>query len=84
MLRSKLINHINKCNLGLTWQLKENFSSNDSVKQRSTLYHTVDTPKIMTQKGLNKWIGKIDKANETKRGQGCNLSIRQIEFKPRL
>lgn len=27
-------------------------------KQRSTLYHTVDTPKIMTQKGLNKWIGK--------------------------
>ena len=21
---------------------------------------------------------------ETKRGQGCNLNIRQIEFKPRL
>lgn len=21
---------------------------------------------------------------ETKRGQGCNLSIRQLEFKPRL
>lgn len=27
-------------------------------KQRSTLHHTVDTPKIMTLKGLNKWIGK--------------------------
>lgn len=36
-------------------------------KQRSTLHHTVDTPKIMTQKGLNKWVGKIDKANGNKK-----------------
>ena len=54
-------------------------------KQRSTLHHTVDTSKIMTQKGLNKQIGKKQtRLMETKRGQGCNLNIRQTEFKSRL